>query len=91
MILFTFVTFSAIVILIAIVTHKMNAPTPCDHDWKETEMGLQCTKCNRRIQRHDHYLSQEVPVTGNDQLRETSNAPGLIHQRGIKIRALQKE
>jgi len=91
MILFTLVTFSAIVILIAIVTHKLNSPVPCDHDWKETENGLRCTKCLRTIRRDDEYdLSREVPIIDPGHVYSTQSPPRALHQQGLDLPKLRE-
>jgi hypothetical protein len=41
--------FTLIVAIIALVTNKLNAKTPCDHEWVEQENSFKCCKCNKKI------------------------------------------
>jgi hypothetical protein len=47
------IIFSVVVMTIAVVTYKLNEKTPCDHNWKEVNGGIKCSKCFRVIRRHD--------------------------------------
>lgn len=41
--------FMLLVVVIAVVTHRLNAKTPCAHDWKENGQAFKCTKCGKKI------------------------------------------
>ena len=69
MLLLILITFSLLVILIALFTAKLNAKTPCDHNWVEDENQIRCTKCFRAttkvrsMARDEHYMSKPVITT----------------------------
>jgi len=44
-----FALFIVLVALIAIVTHRLNAKTPCDHTWEKHDHSVKCSKCGRNI------------------------------------------
>jgi hypothetical protein len=44
-----FALFIVVVALIAIVTHWLNAKTPCDHSWEKHEHSVKCYKCGKKI------------------------------------------
>ncbi|MDB5022585.1 MAG: hypothetical protein JWP78_340 [Mucilaginibacter sp.] len=41
--------FMLLVVVIGIVTHKLNAKPLCDHDWHEHDHVVKCSKCNKCI------------------------------------------
>jgi len=41
--------FTLLVAAIAVVTHKLNAKTPCDHNWVDNDHSAKCTKCGKKI------------------------------------------
>lgn len=41
--------FIFLVAAIAIVTHKINTKTPCNHNWEENGTTLKCSKCSKCI------------------------------------------
>ena len=43
------IIFIALVIAIALITAKLNARTPCNHQWKEADGYIICGKCNKVI------------------------------------------
>ena len=43
------VLFVLLVAAIAIVTHKLNAVTPCQHNWEEHDHTVKCSKCGKKI------------------------------------------
>jgi hypothetical protein len=44
-----FLSFILLVAVIAIVTHKLNAKTPCDHQWEKHDGSVKCSKCGKKI------------------------------------------
>jgi hypothetical protein len=44
--------FILLVLAIAVVTHRLNAKTPCDHTWEKHDGGIKCCKCGRKIPEH---------------------------------------
>jgi hypothetical protein len=44
-----FFIFILLVAAIAVVTHKLNAKTPCDHNWEERDQAVKCSKCGKKI------------------------------------------
>jgi hypothetical protein len=46
------VIFMFVVVVIGIVTHKLNAKPLCDHDWHEMDHTVKCNKCNKCIPKH---------------------------------------
>lgn len=51
MLLLILISFSLLVILIALFTAKLNAKVPCDHHWIEEGNKIRCTKCYRATTR----------------------------------------
>jgi hypothetical protein len=41
--------FILVVVVIGIVTHKLNAKPLCNHDWHEHDQIVKCNKCNKCI------------------------------------------
>jgi len=41
--------FILLIAAIAVVTHKLNAKTKCDHNWVEHDHSVKCTKCGKKI------------------------------------------
>ena len=41
--------FALIVAVIAVVTNKLNAKTPCNHNWEENDGTVQCCNCGKKI------------------------------------------
>ena len=51
MILMILISFSVLVMVIAIVTAIMNTKSSCEHEWEEFNSYNKCSKCNRVISR----------------------------------------
>jgi hypothetical protein len=49
MFILVLIVFFVLVMTIAVITAKLNAKPPCDHDWHEVDGDLRCFKCNRMI------------------------------------------
>jgi len=47
MLLLILISFSLLVILIALFTAKLNVKVPCAHNWVEEGNNIRCTKCFR--------------------------------------------
>ena len=45
-------SFIILVAVIGIVTNRLNAKTPCEHNWIEHEHGYKCSKCAKAIRKH---------------------------------------
>jgi hypothetical protein len=41
--------FTLLVAAIAVVTHKLNTKTPCDHKWENHDHTVKCSKCGKKI------------------------------------------
>lgn len=48
----SFLMFMLLVAVIGIVTAKINAKVPCDHDWHEMENTVKCSKCSKCIPKY---------------------------------------
>ncbi|HJP64379.1 MAG TPA: hypothetical protein VJ844_13120 [Mucilaginibacter sp.] len=44
-----FFIFVLLVVAIAVVTNKLNAKTPCDHNWESHDKSFKCCKCGKKI------------------------------------------
>ncbi|HVV56223.1 MAG TPA: hypothetical protein VHC47_12895 [Mucilaginibacter sp.] len=42
-------SFILLVAVIALVTNRLNAKTPCEHDWQEHDHSFKCCKCGKKI------------------------------------------
>lgn len=60
-----FALFIVLIALIAIITHRLNAKTPCDHSWEQHEHSVKCTKCGKKIPDY-------VAAAGNDPFTEAA-------------------
>jgi len=52
-----FFLFILLVAVIAVVTDRLNAKTPCDHNWEQHENSVKCSKCNKKI---PDYTTQNI-------------------------------
>jgi hypothetical protein len=41
--------FLLLVAAIAVITHRLNAKTPCDHSWEKHDHDIKCYKCGKKI------------------------------------------
>lgn len=77
MLLLILAAFSLLVIIIGLTTAKLNAKTPCDHNWVESDGELRCTKCFRVIHHAHDAIEPET------ELQLVKDKPG--RPEGIKI------
>lgn len=58
-----FVSFVLSVLIIGVVTAKLNAKRPCDHNWVETDnQSIKCTLCNRVIRHAADTMNAEAEI-----------------------------
>ncbi|MGZ3767153.1 MAG: hypothetical protein ACXVB0_19095 [Mucilaginibacter sp.] len=51
----TYILLSILLIaVIGIVTDKLNAKTPCSHDWHEHDTKVKCSKCSKTIPNYNY-------------------------------------
>jgi hypothetical protein len=53
----SFLSFMLVVAVIGIITAKINAKTPCTHEWHEDDTTHKCTKCNKSIPKYANAYS----------------------------------
>ena len=51
-------SFIVLVAVIGLVTAKLNAKTPCTHDWHEHGNKCTCSKCGKTIPNYNYSNSQ---------------------------------
>lgn len=51
-------SFIVLVAVIGLVTAKLNAKTPCAHDWHEHGSKCTCSKCGKTIPNYNYSNSQ---------------------------------
>lgn len=81
MLLSILVTFSVLVIVIGLTTAKLNAKTPCDHNWEETGDGnIKCTRCLRTIhQTSGANYTENSPEPASDPIYANQKDHGAIN------------
>lgn len=52
--------FLLLVAIIAIVTHRLNMKTPCDHTWEKHDHEIKCYKCGKTIPDHVALDNEQV-------------------------------
>jgi len=51
-------SFIVLVAVIGLVTAKLNAKTPCSHDWQDNGTTCKCNKCGKSIPNYNYANSQ---------------------------------
>jgi preprotein translocase subunit SecG len=55
-----FLVFFMMVIIFAIITHRLNNKAKCSHDWADEGEGVvKCSKCNKCISTHTYENNNE--------------------------------
>ena len=60
-----FSIFTLLIAAIAVVTHKLNMKTPCEHSWEDHDNSFKCCKCGKKI--------PDYTTAYNDTYRESFN------------------
>jgi len=52
------ISFIVLIAVIGLVTAKLNAKTPCAHDWHDNGTKCTCNKCGKTIPNYNYANSQ---------------------------------